>query len=247
MFLGSRRIRSAGQRSGSVEITLPVALHPFQGIECAIQLRDGLQPEIVLVPEVQTLLARPATLWRLLATTLGRAPTSLPLGQVNLALVTPDPWPPVPTLCFSDCQAVETQADTPALARLLTGVAQALAVSNGATETDARRFGAAVCQVMLGLSARLGEDAAAAALVREVAAEPPTDGQSLPPSLPMDVFTEAPWRARAAWLSEIEFRTLGALPGTGEASAPPRKTPAQRPALAADASPGTRRTEPTDL
>ena len=45
MNLGTRRVRSAGRTSGSVEVTLPVQLSLLQGVECRLAMRDGAPPE----------------------------------------------------------------------------------------------------------------------------------------------------------------------------------------------------------
>ena len=52
MYLGTRRVRSAGRTSGSVEVTLPVQLSVLQGVACRLVVRDGARPELVLEPEL---------------------------------------------------------------------------------------------------------------------------------------------------------------------------------------------------
>lgn len=66
MHFGKRNIRSAGRSSGSVEITLPVELAVLEGIACRLDLRDGLAPEIVLQPDLQTIMPVFEKLWSLL-------------------------------------------------------------------------------------------------------------------------------------------------------------------------------------
>ena len=63
---GRRSIRSAGRSSGSVEVTLPVELAVLEGIACRLDLRDGLAPEIVLQPDLQTIMPVFEKLWDLL-------------------------------------------------------------------------------------------------------------------------------------------------------------------------------------
>jgi len=52
MYLGIRKIRSAGRNSGSIEITLPALMQVLEGISCRLAMRDGLRPEIVLQPDL---------------------------------------------------------------------------------------------------------------------------------------------------------------------------------------------------
>ena len=67
MELGTRNIRSAGHGSGSIEVTLPSPLRDMAGLPCRIALRDGLRPEIVLVPEMRPAREAMQRLWNLLA------------------------------------------------------------------------------------------------------------------------------------------------------------------------------------
>jgi hypothetical protein len=66
MHLGCRNIRSAGRNSGSVEITLPVDLAILEGISCRLYLRDGLDPEIILQPDLRAVMPLFEKLWALL-------------------------------------------------------------------------------------------------------------------------------------------------------------------------------------
>ena len=64
MYFGSRRIRSAGRASGSVEVTLPPQLHGLQEIKCRLMLRDGTHPEIVLQPDLSSAHTLLLQLWQ---------------------------------------------------------------------------------------------------------------------------------------------------------------------------------------
>lgn len=66
MHFGCRNIRSAGRNSGSVEVTLPVDLAILEGISCRLYLRDGLDPEIVLQPDLRAVMPLFEKLWSLL-------------------------------------------------------------------------------------------------------------------------------------------------------------------------------------
>ena len=52
MVSHTRKVRSAGRSSGSIEITLPPEVQELEGIECRLILRDGARPEIVIQPDV---------------------------------------------------------------------------------------------------------------------------------------------------------------------------------------------------
>ena len=67
MYLGTRRVRSAGRTSGSVEVTLPVQLSVLQGVECRLVIRDGARPELVLEPELGEAQAFFRDMWQKLA------------------------------------------------------------------------------------------------------------------------------------------------------------------------------------
>lgn len=67
MQFGTRKIRSSGRGSGSVEITLPVDLAVLEGVPCGIELRDGLMPEVVLRLEFGPLTALFEAAWQRLA------------------------------------------------------------------------------------------------------------------------------------------------------------------------------------
>ena len=71
MQLGTRKVRSAGRTSGSIEITLPVEVQALTGIECEIVLQDGAQPQIILHPDLSVAQALFVELWGMLRQGLG--------------------------------------------------------------------------------------------------------------------------------------------------------------------------------
>jgi len=85
--LGTRNIRSAGHGSGSIEVTLPSPLRDMAGLPCRIALRDGLRPEIVLVPEMRPAREAMQRLWNLLAVALAAPLGTLPLAGIGIALL----------------------------------------------------------------------------------------------------------------------------------------------------------------
>ncbi|MGK7867651.1 hypothetical protein [Falsiroseomonas sp. E2-1-a20] len=86
MDFGTRSIRSAGIGSGSIEVTLPSRLRDLTGLPCRITLRDGLRPEIVLVPDLRPARQALQTLWTRLALALELPQGPLPLAETGIAL-----------------------------------------------------------------------------------------------------------------------------------------------------------------
>lgn len=70
MEFGTRSIRSAGQGSGSAEVTLPAAFRGLVGLPCRLALRDGLRPEIMMQPELRAARLALAKLWAMLTEVL---------------------------------------------------------------------------------------------------------------------------------------------------------------------------------
>jgi hypothetical protein len=91
MRIGSRRVRSAGRASGSIEITLPPDLTPLEGVMCNILIRDGGRPEIVLQPELTPALLIFVRIWNRLHTLLGLVGEigEFPSAEVDVCLLPP--------------------------------------------------------------------------------------------------------------------------------------------------------------
>ena len=104
MHLGSRKIRSAGRTSGSIEITLPVRLQSLEGISCTIEVRDGLRPEIVLQPNVSDAQEFMRLLWGKLS--IGFSETGdigeFRLGDFTISIFPTQYWTDRPPLCYAD-------------------------------------------------------------------------------------------------------------------------------------------------
>lgn len=109
MLIGSRRVRSAGRASGSIEITLPPELTALEGIVCTIMIRDGARPEIVLKPELSPsglLFARVWARLRILLATAGEI-GEFPAAEVDVCLLPPTSTAPAnggsgrPTLVYA--------------------------------------------------------------------------------------------------------------------------------------------------
>lgn len=87
--IGTRKVRSAGRASGSIEITLPPELAALEGMDCRIVLRDGARPEIVLEPDLAPAVAIFTRAWTRLRTLLRLAGEigDFPAQECELALL----------------------------------------------------------------------------------------------------------------------------------------------------------------
>lgn len=163
--LGTRRIRSAGRGTGSVEITLPVKLDVLTGVQCRVVLRDGPRPEIVLRPDVSSAQALVHDLWGKLREGLRGVGD---IGEFSpwdftLTLFPSSARQRRPLLAYADSFALLRETNDPGrhgpeLARLLAHLAVAAAERLGLRGAWALGFGESVAYVMTGVSADLGTD-----------------------------------------------------------------------------------------
>lgn len=166
MYLGSRRVRSAGKTSGSIEITLPVDLEVLEGVECRLILRDGPRPEIILQPDVSPAQTLFRALWEKLRVGLsGFADIGeFSSSDFSLAFFPPRHWQEQPPLAYADALAVLREEvgteglDPGALARLVAFLAVAAAYRLDLRGSLAAGFGESVAYLMTGSAAGLGAD-----------------------------------------------------------------------------------------
>ena len=109
MHLGTRKVRSAGRTSGSIEITLPVEVQALTGIECEIVLQDGVQPQIVLQPDLSVAQTLFVELWGMLRQGLGGGDDigDFVLGDFNVSFLPPRHWHQRPPLSFNDALVLQ--------------------------------------------------------------------------------------------------------------------------------------------
>lgn len=146
MEFGTRSIRSAGQGSGSVEVTLPPAFRGLAGLACRVALRDGLRPELVLQPDLAAARAAFGRLWTLLADAMDFEGGAVPLAECAITL-----WPTaeapgaMPRLAWADGLTLAGHAPhaASALARSVAALAQLAARRRGIAPGLAADFGAA--------------------------------------------------------------------------------------------------------
>jgi hypothetical protein len=167
MYLGKRKIRSAGRNSGSVELTLPALLQRLEGVECRLLVRDGPRPEIVLQPDFAAAQALLETLWRQLSVGLGEIDE---IGEFNaadftLALFPPRHWPEQPPLAYIDILALQRRAADRTYdalpegwPRLLAALGVAAAYRLGLRPPLALAFGDVIAYLFTGVSADVGAD-----------------------------------------------------------------------------------------
>lgn len=150
MELGTRSIRSAGQGSGSIEVTLPSPLRDLTGIACRIALRDGLRPEIVLAPDLRPAREALGRLWTCLAEGWGASLGALPLAEIGIAL---RPSERLDQLAWIDALALSQPAphQPEALCRALRAMAAHAAVALGLPGPQAPGFAGGVAYALTGL------------------------------------------------------------------------------------------------
>lgn len=166
MYLGSRRIRSAGRSSGSIEVTLPVELEVLEGVECRLMMRDGPRPEIVLQPDVSAAMDLFHDLWQKLRVGLSEVAEigEFAPGDFSLAFFPPPHWQERPPLAYADALAIlqeEAGAGSQhpgTLSRLLAFLAVAAAYRLGLSGSLALGFGESLAYLITGTAAGLGMD-----------------------------------------------------------------------------------------
>lgn len=177
MNFGSRRIRSAGRTSGSVEVTLPPQLHSLMEVECRLLLRDGAYPEIVLQPDLSSAHALLPRIWRQLQSGLGA------IGEIGdfdpaaftLALFPARHWQGRPPLAYADALAViRCSPDArEALSRLVAAMSAVAATRLGLGDNLATAFGDTVAYLVTGTSTLPGFECERGLALRLFGEQPP--------------------------------------------------------------------------
>ncbi|GGC49209.1 hypothetical protein GCM10011504_29550 [Siccirubricoccus deserti] len=202
MDFGTRSIRSAGAGSGSIEVTLPAALRELQGLPCRIILRDGLQPEIVLQPDLRPARAAFTRLSLRLQNALDLPAGDPPFGDILLSLQPEEVPPGAPRLAWTDGVALAAPPPHPLapLARSLRGLAEPLALLAGIGPDLAPAFAAATAWLLTGLVPEPNEQEGCNIVAEALS----TEGMNArPPLLPEDAYDPAAWKAAQPLLRRL--------------------------------------------
>jgi hypothetical protein len=166
MYLNTCKIRSAGRTSGSIEITLPPALQALTGLGCRVVVRDGLQPEIVLQPDLAEARSLLKTLWQRLAIALGasEAAGEFKPSAFVCVLLPPRHWQRGLPLAYADIVHLKRSGeegaagDPEALARILSVLTTAIGRTLGLQGAFAFGFGDAVAYAVTQVAAGFSTD-----------------------------------------------------------------------------------------
>jgi hypothetical protein len=220
MYLGTRRVRSAGRTSGSVEMTLPVQLSMLQGVMCRLVMRDGARPELVLEPELGEAQSFFRDMWEKLALGLAKVDEigDFSAAAFELTLFSSAHASERPPLTYVDGLAAlrervvvgvggagtpELDAAREALARVLGALGAAAAQRLGLAHALALAFGDAVAYVMTGVPAGWGteyERAVAHRAFRDEIAAAAWSNSGRPSFAP---FEDSAWRAAQLGLARV--------------------------------------------
>ncbi len=175
MYLGTRKVRSAGRTSGSVEVTLPVQLSVLQGVECRLVVRDGARPELVLEPQLDEARSFFRDMWEKLALGLAEVDEigDFSAAAFALTLFSPARAPDRPPLTYADGlaalrervllgvgggPATELGTAREAVARVLGALGAAAGQRLGLTHALALAFGDGLAYVMTGVAVGWGTE-----------------------------------------------------------------------------------------
>lgn len=203
--LARRVIRSSGNGSGSVEVTLPACFRVLEGTACRVLLRDGLRPEIVLEPDLSPARLVLERLYRRLAEACGAdAAGGFSPADLTLALMAPPAGAPLPALAYLDALALARPAPhrADALGRVVVALAAAIAPRLGIGAALAPDFAAAAGFALSGIVADTARQLAADLAGAELAALETAPGQGFL-AAGEDALAERFWIAAAPALARL--------------------------------------------
>lgn len=166
MYLNMCKIRSAGRTSGSIEITLPPALQSLTGLGCRVVVRDGLQPEVVLLPDIAEAKSLLGTLWQRLSTALGADEFAgeFKPSAYTFVLLPPRHWRGGLPLAYADLLHLmrrgeeSAPGDPEALARIVSVLGAGIGRTLGLQPGFAFGFGDAVAYAVTQVAAGFSSD-----------------------------------------------------------------------------------------
>lgn len=157
----TRKVRSAGRSSGSVEITLPPEVQELEGIECRLVLRDGARPEIVIQPDISIASMVFAEQWEKLRKAFALVADIGPfrLADFDVSFLPPRHWSERPPLSYRDALALHRARQTAAeldpsgLSYVITFLSVGAAYRLGLQDRYALVFGVIVGYLVSGICA----------------------------------------------------------------------------------------------
>lgn len=162
----TRKVRSAGRNSGSVEITLPPEMQALEGVACRLILRDGARPEIVIQPDISLAGGVFAELWERLRVAFRCIADIGPfqLTDFEVSFLPPRHWSERPPLSYRDALALHrakttaVAADPSGLSYVVTFLSVGAAQHLGLTGQYALVFGVIAGYLVSGICAGQGTD-----------------------------------------------------------------------------------------
>jgi hypothetical protein len=162
----TRKVRSAGRSSGSIEITLPPEVQELEGIECRLVLRDGARPEIVIQPDVSVAAEVFAEQWRKLQVAFSRIGDIGPfrLEDFDVSFLPPRHWSERPPLSYRDALALHkarhaaAELDPSGYKHVITFLSVGAAYRLGLRDRYALVFGVIAGHVVAGVETGGGAD-----------------------------------------------------------------------------------------
>lgn len=166
MVTHTRKVRSAGRSTGSIEITLPPEVQELEGIECRLILRDGARPEIVIQPDVSLAYAVFAEQWQKLSIAFRAIGNigSFDLADFEVSFLPPRHWSERPPLSYRDALALhrachaEAELDASGYSHVITFLSVGAARRLGLRDRYALVFGVIAGYVVSGIDSGNGAD-----------------------------------------------------------------------------------------
>ena len=157
----TRKVRSAGRSSGSIEITLPPEVQELEGIECRLILRDGARPEIVIQPDISLANSVFAEQWQKLQVAFRRIGDIGPfrMADFDVSFLPPRHWTERPPLSYRDALALhrachaEAELDPSGYSHVITFLSVGAAYRLGLRDRYALVFGVIAGYVVSGIGA----------------------------------------------------------------------------------------------
>ncbi len=223
MYLGRRKVRSAGRGSGSVELTLPIQVSMLEGVECHLSVRDGSRPELLIQPDLSEAESVFRELWRMLSVGLADvdeigdfSPADFTLTLLSAPAPAERPW-----LCYADALLLRgrlagdtngwpvADAEREAAGRILAALAAAAGFRLGLNAALARVLGDGTAYVMAGVSTDMGADFERGTAHQAFWSEARSATTGSTPRVASGLYEDGTWRLARGGLARIFRHCLG--------------------------------------